>query len=76
MRKVQRDQANRRERRNRDERERAEFARDTARRAGFRIRDALGGEFDRFGFSWTCDGYGTSITWTMMNGRLPTLWMK
>ena len=76
MRNMQRQQADGRERRDRDERERAQFARDAREGAAVRYferRNRAGRELDRFGFGWTRDGYGTSITCTMMNGRLPTL---
>jgi hypothetical protein len=79
VREVQRQQTHGRERRDRDERQRAEFARDAREGAAvrhFNRRNGSGRELDRVGFGWTRDGYGTSITCTMMNGRLPTLRIK
>ena len=73
MAEVQRNQADRRERRDRDERERAEFARDTALAGRLDLADRGRREFNRRRFEWARDSYGTSITCTMMNGRLPTL---
>ena len=75
MSEMQRDEADRSERRDRDERQRAELARDAATRI-VRLNNGSRRQLDRNGFGRTCDGYGTSITCTMMNGRLPTLWMK
>jgi hypothetical protein len=64
MAEVQRDEADRRESRYREQRQRAEFARDAVVTYGRRL-DLGGGDRGEFGwgrFQLAPDGYGTSIT--------------
>jgi hypothetical protein len=74
---MQGDEADRREGCHRYQRERTEFARDAAIGGGrVELTGRDRGQFSRRRFQLPRDGYGTSITWTIMKGRLPTFCMK